>query len=115
MRFARIIGLGLLAALILASCGWLGGLFGNNSGLVRVYTNPTYDIRTERVEFRAAIQFPDLGGRATPTEYRVLDGATVVSSQTAEVDQFGDVLKLWKGAMVSVAVTRNMPGGSPTS
>mgnify|MGYP006311447443 FL=1 len=105
----------MLVPLALISCGTLGRPFGNNAGLVTFYTNPTYKTNTEHVEFQAANQYPDLGGSATGTEYRVLDGATVVSSRTAEADQFGDVLKLWKGAMVSVAVTQNTPGGSPTS
>ena len=105
----------MLVPLALISCGTLGRPFGNNAGLVTFYTNPTHKTNTEHVEFQAANQYPDLGGSATGTEYRVLDGATVVSSRTAEADQFGDVLKLWKGAMVSVAVTQNTPGGSPTS
>jgi hypothetical protein len=111
MRLRRIIGLGLLVPLALVSCGPLGGLFENNTGLVSFYTNPAYDTVTEHVEFQAAIQFSDLGGNATPIEYRILDGATVVSSGTAQADQFDDVLRLWKSAPVGVAVPRSTYSG----
>lgn len=106
MRFVKIIGLGLLAAIILVSCGMLGGAFGNNAGLVTFYTNPTYDAGTERVEFQAVIQFSDYGGSETPIEYQVLDGATVISSGTAQADQFDDVMRFWKSTTVGVAVPR---------
>lgn len=106
MRVARVVGLGLLAAVTLSSCGWLGWLFGATNGLVTFYANPTYNAGTERVEFSAAIQFDDYGGEATEIEYQLLDGTTVVSSGTAHANEFDDVLLLWKSAAVSVPVSR---------
>ena len=91
MGTARVVGLGLLAAITLASCGGLGGLAGPTTGLVVFSPNPRYDVGTERVEFRTAIQFPDYGGQATEIEHQLLDGTTVVASGTAEADEFDDV------------------------
>ena len=104
MRIPRVVGLGLLVVVTLSSCGWFGGLLGGNTGLVTFYTNPTYNVGTERVEFSAAIQFSDYSGEATEIEYQLLDGTTVVASGTAQANEFDDVLLLWKSATVSVSV-----------
>jgi hypothetical protein len=106
MRIAKIVGLGTLAAVLLVSCGWFGGLLGGNTGLVTFYSGPTYNAGTEQVEFRTAIQFSDSAGQATEIEYQLLDGTTVVSSGTTQADEFDDVLLLWKSATVTVPVSQ---------
>jgi len=106
MRIARVVGLGLLAAVMLVSCGWLAGLLGPTTGLVTFYTPPTYNAGTQRVEFRAAISFVGEIGQATAIEYELLDGTTLVTSGTAQASEFDDVLLLWKSATVSLPVSQ---------
>lgn len=106
MRIARVVGLGLLAAITLASCGGLGGLAGPTTGLVVFSSNPRYDVGTERVEFGASIQFSDYSGQATEIKYELLDGTTVIAFGTAEADEFDDVFFLWESDIVSVPVSQ---------